>query len=206
MSKDSKLLNMNIEYEATFPDIDKDAVRIQCKKAGATLVKPEFLQKRVVFNLPDGSQIPGAWVRVRNEGDKITMSLKILDGNKIEDQKEVMLVVSSFEDAVLFLASLGYKQKSYQENKRELWDLNGVEIAIDEWPFLEPIVEIEGSSEEMVRTASESLGFNYKDAVFCAVGTLYKRKYNLSEYIVNNKIPRIVFGEQNPFVKKVAGD
>lgn len=36
---------MQIEYEATFININKDEIRARLKKVGATLVKPEFLQK-----------------------------------------------------------------------------------------------------------------------------------------------------------------
>jgi len=37
---------MQIEYEATFSDIDKDEIRGRLKSVGAELVKPEFMQKR----------------------------------------------------------------------------------------------------------------------------------------------------------------
>lgn len=45
---------MQIEYEATYPDINKDEVREKLLKAGASLIRPEFLQKRYTFNLPSG--------------------------------------------------------------------------------------------------------------------------------------------------------
>ena len=41
---------MDIEYEATFENIDKDQMRAKLKQAGAELVKKEFEQKRVVFS------------------------------------------------------------------------------------------------------------------------------------------------------------
>ncbi len=70
---------MDIEYEATFPNIDKKEVREKLKKVGAKLVKPEFMQRRFVFHLPKSYEIKGGWLRVREEGDKITMTLKIVD-------------------------------------------------------------------------------------------------------------------------------
>lgn len=73
---------MIIEYEATFADIDKDAMRRKLSGAGAVLTKPEFLQKRVVFALPAGNEIVGGYARVRDEGDRITMSLKVIDGDR----------------------------------------------------------------------------------------------------------------------------
>lgn len=94
---------MDVEYEATFTDIDKGKVRSKLRSVGATLVKPEFMQKRVAFNLPDGHEIKGGWLRVRDESDRITMSLKIVDGDRIEDQKEICLVVDDFKSGQDFL-------------------------------------------------------------------------------------------------------
>jgi adenylate cyclase class 2 len=194
-----KRLNMEIEYEATFPNIDKEKVRAVLRKIGSDLVRPEFLQKRVVFNLPSGHEINGGWVRVRDEGDKITMSLKIVDGAKIENQKEICLNVSDFDAAEELLINLGCERKAYQESRRELWMINNVEITIDEWPFLEPFVEIEGKSEEDVKSVADKMGFDYSKALFCSVATLYGKKYNLPEEFINNKTPRITFGGANPF-------
>lgn len=191
---------MDIEYEATFPNVDKNEIREKLKQVGATLVRAEFLQKRVVFRLPAGHEINGGWLRVRDEGDKVTMSLKVIDGDAIEDQKETYLEVSDFDHAVTFLEMIGCKSKAYQESKREIWELDGVEVVIDEWPYLEPYVEVEGSSEESVKKVSESLGFDYSTALFCSVDTLYAKQYGISEELVNNKTPRITFEEENPFV------
>ena len=191
---------MEIEFEATFLDIDKDKVRKKLKEVGAKLVKPEFLQKRVVFNLP-GERGTGRWLRVRDEKDKITMSFKSINGNKIEDQKEINLVIDNFERGVEFLEKITCQRKSYQENKREIWMIEDVEICIDEWPFLEPFVEIEGKSEEKVKKVSKLLGFDYSRAWFCATGLIYSKKYNIPSEVINNDIPKIVFDMENPFLK-----
>ena len=190
---------MQTEYEATFENIDKADIRERLKNAGAKLIKPETLYRRETFK----SKIDpiNAWLRVRDEGDKITMSHKMSTGNKIDDQKEICLTVDSLENAVDFLESLGYEKKAFQETKRELWNLDGVEITIDEWPFLEPFVEVEGESEEKVKQACEKLKFDYSQAIFCAVGTLYKRKYGIHPDEINNKVDKIIFEMKNPFVK-----
>lgn len=190
---------MYTEFEATFTDINKDGVRLRLKKAGAKLARKEFMQKRVVFKLPAGHEIKGGWLRVRDEGGRITMSLKVVNGGKIEDQKETQLIVDNFEDAVNLLQSIGCEKKAYQESKRELWELNGVEITIDEWPFLEPFMEIEGKSESEVKVVAEKIGFDYKKAKFCAVDVLYHEKYGISEDIIDNHTPEITFKGKNPF-------
>jgi len=192
---------MKIEYEATFTNIDKQDIRERLKKIKGKLIRPEFLQKRIVFNLPQEYKIKGGWVRVRDEGDKITMSLKVVDGTGIESQKEICLKIDSLEKAEEFLTILGCEKKAYQENKRELWKIDGIEATIDEWPFLEPFVEIEGDFEESVEHIAKKLGFDYEKALFCSIDTLYSNKYNLSEDIINNQTPKIVFDMKNPFIK-----
>lgn len=42
---------MKPEIEATFIDINKDELRKKLKQAGAKLLQPEVLMKRVVFDL-----------------------------------------------------------------------------------------------------------------------------------------------------------
>ena len=128
------------------------------------------------------------------------MSLKMNDGDKIEDQKEIRLEVSDFDDAVELLEAIGCERKSYQETKRELWILDDAEITIDEWPFLEPFVEVEGPSEQAVKRVAEKIGFDYGKAVFGAVGKLYKMRYGIHPDEVN-RLPMIVFNMDNPFIR-----
>lgn len=190
---------MYIEYEATFTDILPDEIRQHLQEAGAILVRPTYLQTRVTLNLPKAQAIPGGWLRVRNEGDKITCSLKIVDGDKIENQKELQIEVSDFNATVELLEMLGAERKAYQETRRELWKLAEVEITIDEWPWLPPFVEIEGQTEAEVKQVADKLGLMWNQAKFCAVGDLYMEAYGISADTINNQTPRIVFGEPNPF-------
>lgn len=195
---------MQIEYEATFLNVNKDDIREKLKKADAKLIRQEFLQKRVVFNPPKGHEVEGAWLRIRDEGDKVTMSYKIVHNRKnrkIEDQKEICLIIDNFKSTELLLSAIGCERKAYQESKRELWTINGVDITIDEWPHLEPFVEVEGDSEKIVKMVSEKIGFDYNKAMFCSIDTLYNKKYGVSEYSINNETPEITFKGRNPFIK-----
>ena len=194
---------MEIEYEAKFININKNEIRNRFKNAGAELVRPEYLQRRVPFNLPGENPDKHIWLRVRDEGDKVTLSLKEIKGDKIQDQKESQIVVSDFEKTCEMLKSIGCAEKSYQESKRELWILEDAEITIDEWPFCEPYIEIEGKSEEKVKEISEKLGFNYSQAIFGSVGKVLSLKYGIPEEIINNNFPKLIFGAENPFVKYI---
>ena len=185
---------MNIEYEATFTQINKNQMRQKLKSIGAKLIKTEFLMKRVVFHPPQ--QIKNSWMRVRNEGDKITMSLKIVTGKKITDQKEIELVIDDFEEGCKFLEAIGARRKSYQETKREHWHYKNCEITLDTWPGLKPLIEIEGPNENIVKKVSEKIGFDWQDAFFGAAGDIYQKELGIPLDIINNKTPEATF--KNP--------
>ncbi len=190
---------MHTEFEATFLAIEKENMRATLKTAGATLVYPEFLMKRSVFDPPIA--IPGGWMRVRKEFDKITMSLKVVNGDTIEDQKEIMIEVNDFDEAVLLLSSIGALQKSYQETKRELWKLGEVECTLDTWPGLHTFLEVEGPNEQEVKDVSEKLNLNYEDAKFCEVSFVYGQELGIPKDIILNHTPVITF--ENPPQKYV---
>lgn len=193
---------MEIEYEATFANIDKDDIRARLKKAGAKMIYPEFLMKRYVWNFPKGHEVKGGWIRIRQEADKMTMSVKIVpDDKKIEDQKETCIEINDFDKAREIISTIGCQEVAYQESKRELWKIDDVEITIDEWPFLEPFVEIEGKSEKVVKEVAKKLDFDYQQAIFGSVDFQYAKKYNISIEKIDNNTPKILFNMNNPFIK-----
>jgi adenylate cyclase class 2 len=197
---------MAIEYEATFSNINKDKIRTLLQNIGAVLVYPETLQKRSNFNPPQIHD-QDSWIRVRDEGrGVITMSYKTVPdkADLIDQQREICLRVDSFEEAKAFLLSLGCQEKSYQETKRELWTISGVEITIDEWPFLNPFLEIESNSEVAVKDVVEKLGYNYQEALFCNVFYLYSQRYGIPvddlKKRTSAELNSLTFSSKNPFL------
>lgn len=188
-----------IEFEVKILNIDIKDAQSRLLKNGAVLQKPAVVHKNIVFHLPQGREIENGWLRTRDEGDKITMSLKIM-GREIADQQEICFIADSMDEAVHFLELMGAREKAHQEKRRETWLLEDCEVVIDEWPFLDPIIEIEGPSEESVKKAVEKLGYAQTDCRVCAADTLYKEKYGVEEDIVNNHTPRLVFEMDNPFI------
>jgi len=192
---------LQTEYEATFSDIDVEGIRNKITELGGSIIKQTFTQKRTVFNFPKGHEIAGGFIRVRDESDKITMSIKIMESNgQIDGQKEIELKVNDYNSAVNFLKTLGATEKAVQETKRELWEIDGVELMIDWWPFLNPILEIEGKNEQAVKDVAEKLNLNWKEAIFDSVDYIYSKKYNISIDRINNHTPVIIFDMENPFL------
>lgn len=190
-----------LEMEAKFLNINKDEIRKKLTEVGAILVRPEFNQKRVNFHLPEGKRSNDRWLRVRDDGGKITLSLKEITSKDISGQKEISSNVDDFDSMVNLLESIGCGKKALTFTKRELWKLSDVEITIDTWPFFEPFIEIEGVSKESIKSVAEKLGFNFNEAVFGAVGKLYKDKYNISLDEIEIKVGDITF--DNKKMKKL---
>lgn len=191
---------MRTEWEAGFWPIDKDDIRARLRKAGATMLYAERVMPRMNF-FPPGGDTVHHFARIRDEGHRITMTVKDMSGTRMEEQKEAEVVVEDFEKAREVLLALGCRDKNYQEAKRELWELDGTEVTIDEWPFLEPLSEIEGESEETVRKVAEKLGFDWSRAYFCSADKLYAEKYGVDPRTVT-ELPRLTFDIDNPFQKQ----
>lgn len=173
---------MDTEIEAKWLNIDHDAMRQKLKAANATLVQPERLMIRRVFDYLDKRlEKVGGWVRVRNEGDKVTMSYKQLNDRTLHGTKEVTVVVDDFNRTCAFLESIGLEGYAYQETKRESWKLDGAEIELDTWPWIPGFVEIEAKSEEKLQNVASILGLDFSKALHGSVETAYQAVYDVTE-------------------------
>lgn len=181
---------MNIEFEAKFYPIDKDLIRTTLQQAGATLIKPEMRMRRVVYKL--GALDSHQWLRIRDEGDKVTITFKEVIDESIEGVREIEIIASSFDDSRKLLSAIGFEPRAYQETDRETWQLNGGMITIDTWPCLEPFLEVEGDSEQHVKDLSHKLGLDYDKAYFGSVEVLYRKKYGITLEELN-KIANLTF-------------
>ena len=178
---------MQTEIEAKFIDINPNSLRNKLKSLNAKLIHPEILMKRKVFDYPDESlEKIGGWIRVRDEGDKITLSYKQLNDRTLHGTKEIAITVNDFDKTCSFLLAVGFKQDAYQETKREKWSLDNCEITIDTWPWIPTFVEIEAADETPLRNAVEKLDLNWSDAMHGSVETAYQRYYNVTEKEVDD--------------------
>ena len=180
---------MQTEIEAKFTDIDLEEMRMRLGQLGGLRVYPERTMRRVNFNHING---PRAWVRVRDEGDKVTMSYKQTFEDTLHGTKEINLVVDNFENAVELLEAVGLAGRIIQITKRELWTFNACDVTLDTWPWVPSFIEIEGPSEEAVRETARLLGCQWEQAMFGGVEAVYLQYYQLKDHEINDW-PQITF-------------
>lgn len=190
---------MKPEIEAKFLDVDHEVLRQRLTAIGAVCRLPMRLMKRKAYDFPDHRLRleQNGWARVRDEGDKITMSYKQLNNRELDGTHEVNLTVGSFAAADSFMQQLGLKVRSYQETKRESWTLSGFEIELDQWPWTKPYVEIEGSDESGLRDLAGKLGLDWGQVCHGSVEIVYRGEYDVTDEDINN-IPVITFEEPIP--------
>ncbi len=156
------------EIEVKFLDINTESLIKKLEKLGAKRIF-ERLYRRRVFDYPDLRLDDNySWVRLRDEGDQITLAFKqrIKPGEKGENDQtmhESEIIVSDFEETTNILINIGLIEKSYQENKRIRYVLDDIEFDIDFWPQVPPYLEIEAESWEKVEEAIKLLELNSED-------------------------------------------
>ena len=141
------------EIEVKFLDVDVKEIEAKLKRIGAKKVF-DRIYRRKVYDYPDlRLNASNAWVRVRDEGEQVTMGFKRRIApsgrNGLSNDggmEEVEVIVSDFEKTALMLEKIGLVQKFYEENRRVRWTKGDIEFDIDTWPLLHPYLEIEAQT------------------------------------------------------------
>lgn len=198
---------MNKEIEAKFYPVDKDQIRNKLRSIGARLEHPEVLMKMAMFDFKDKEEMNETglyrWFRVRDEGDRVTLNVKEFNTTtKDKHVKELEFIVGDFEKSCELLSLTGLEQTSSQEKYREKWLKDSCEITIDTWPGLEPFIEIEGASEELVKSVSEKLELNYDEAIWGSVDPIYEMIYGIPEASIR-EVPELTFEKFDESIKKL---
>ena len=189
---------MNTEIEVKFVDINHDDIRNKLRKLGGVLEQPMRMMRRVTI---DSSTMKpkNAFLRVRDEGYRTTLTYKEFTTLSVDGAKEIEIIVSDFQATVDLLAAAGLPYSSFQESKRETWKLGSTEIVLDMWPWLNPYIEIEGESEKLVREVAANLGLEWENAVFGDVMAAYRMQYpHIGESQTIGGIDKVRFDDPIP--------
>ncbi|MFF8604415.1 class IV adenylate cyclase [Streptomyces sp. NPDC015346] len=164
---------MKHEYEAKFLDVDVAGLQAKLTALGAVRAFPRTLLTRKIFE--NDALEGGAWLRLRDEGTRSTLTLKqVTDATTIDGTTEIETEVSDVHAMADILRQVGLTEVRYQENYREEWRLGEVAFDFDTWPDLPTFLEIEGPDEASVRQAAALLELDYSEARFGSVDEIYK--------------------------------
>ncbi|GGP96251.1 hypothetical protein GCM10010215_22550 [Streptomyces virginiae] len=164
---------MKHEYKAKFLAVDVTDLQDRLTRLDAVRAFPPTLLTRKIFE--NDYLEGGAWLRLRNEGTRSTLTLKqVTDSTTIRGTTEIDTEIDDVQAMADILRRLGLREVRYQENYREQWRLGEVAFDFDTWPELPTFVEIEGPDEAAVRQAAALLELDYAEARFGSVDEIYK--------------------------------
>lgn len=170
----------NREIEAKFLEVDKDALIAKLQSLGGEDLGEDLLQEIIFYDRA------GRWekenktfVRLRRRGDDLTLTYKNDGAETATSMEEIEFSVDSWPKARQFLEAVGLKIGREQEKRRQSFRLGEVMVDIDTWPSVSSYVELEGPSEEAIKKAAATLGFDWQDAVFGNAGRVLEKYYHI---------------------------
>tara|TARA_B100000035_G_scaffold296413_1_gene288309 strand:+ start:840 stop:1511 length:672 start_codon:yes stop_codon:yes gene_type:complete len=172
---------MSYEYECKIINMPISNLRNKIIENNGKKIHSSLLFRRYLFFLPGKRQ--NGFIRLRNEGNnKITLTCKIFTSNSKYPRESEIELHCKFEEAHQFLLDCGLKQKSYIETKREKWSHPLVkEIVIDNWPGLDPYMEIDCENENNLKKVLNIFKFDKKNIYYEGVDKLYLQKYGITK-------------------------
>ena len=163
---------MKTEFETKILDINVKLFKEKLKNLWAKYLGKKK-QRRYVYDFNPIQ--PNKWIRLRQRWNDVELTIKEIKDNTITWTKELEVWVSSFDKMNKILKELGYIQKAYQENIRESYILDYVEIEIDSWPLIPTYIEIKGLSKEQVENTVKKLGFELSNTTSINTKEVYTK-------------------------------
>lgn len=167
---------MKTEFEIRVLEINIEDIENKLESMGA-IKKGVYNQKRYVYDLKPVEN--GKWIRLRTNGKKTTLAFKDVVSDTIDGTKEVEFEVSSIDEAKEFMKKIGFEYRSFQENIRIQYELDGTEIDIDTWPMIPTYMEIEGKSEQKVYDMIKKLEIDEDKITALNCDDIYRKIYNI---------------------------
>ena len=181
------------EYEAKFLNIDVDTIKKILRKNGAKKIHEPVKYYRVIFKRCEEKGDKPGFVRIRDEGDKVTMTTKVFENIKFPQEHEIT-IGESFEQGLRFLRSIGLEEKSYQETIREKWSHPlAHEITFDIIPGLPIYMEIDCTDEDKLNKLVSLLKLDKKDMHYGSYDKTFTEYYGIPSQKIIDKTPKLTF-------------
>lgn len=162
------------EIEVKYYIADLPALEAKLKRLGAQMVQQRMHEINLRFDTQD-EELKRAFKVLRLRQDKAArLTYKgpshYQEGARL--RQEIEFEVSDFESARRFLEALGYQVSMMYEKYRAAYELDGVEITLDELPYGD-FAELEGPDPNSLRTVNRKLGLDWEARAGDSYTTLF---------------------------------
>lgn len=171
---------MNIqEIECRFLEIDKESLVKKLLELGAHDEGETMLEEIIIYDKEGKWKDSNKFIRLRRIGNKIKLSYKEHRSHTVDGVDEIEFEVDDFKKPELLFEKLGLVAYRHQQKKRHTLQLNDVTFDIDTWPRIPAYVELEGDSEEALKKAALTVGFDWNKAVFHDAAWVIENNYKI---------------------------
>ncbi len=157
---------MALEHEIKLHVDSLDGVRSRLRERGASLRQAATFEDNWVLD-DDSRRIgaAGCLLRVRRWGDAAFVTFKgpARFAGGVKTREEIETTVGDAAIALELMAALGFTPWRRYQKRRELWEMQGVAVALDDTP-MGCFVELEGAAES-IGTVAARLGLDPAEAV-----------------------------------------
>ncbi len=162
-----------MEIEVKFYLRHLEDIRKRLIAHGVRLKTDRLLERNLRFDTP-GRELAGKKhvLRLRQD-DRATLTFKRPRG-QVETREEFEIEIDDFESGRKILNALGYTVTAVYEKYRETYQIDPIQVMLDELPF-GCFVEIEGPSIESIRQMSDQLGLPWERRVQASYLELFDR-------------------------------
>jgi len=168
--------NLDQELEIKLYIADLPALKRQIEALGAILVKPRLHEYNLRFDTRDGQLTSTAQVLRLRQDTAAKLTYKgpgeMVDG--VRSRKEIEFTISDFNAAKNFFQALGYQISVIYEKYRTTYELQGVEVTLDEMPYGD-FTEIEGQDTDTINAVADRMGVNRYASITGSYTALFER-------------------------------
>ncbi|OGE87584.1 MAG: hypothetical protein A3J07_02600 [Candidatus Doudnabacteria bacterium RIFCSPLOWO2_02_FULL_49_13] len=169
----------NIEIEVKFLEIDKPKLIEKLVSLGAKDLGEEKITEKI-FHDPEGKwYAERKFGRIRTTSKGVTFTYKHVKERTATGTTEIEFKITEPDKVKAFLEAMGLVMDREQEKIRHKFTLADVIVDIDTWPRVPTYVELEGLSEEAIKSAAANLGFDWGKAVFGTADTVIREVYKI---------------------------
>jgi adenylate cyclase class 2 len=172
------------ETEAKFYIQDLRKMELRLQELKAQLIQPRTHETNLRFDNANSDLRNTYRVLRLRQDEKARLTFKGPSTEKaggILSRREIEFVVEDFESARHFLEALEFEAVVFYEKYRTVYELEDVQIMLDELPYGE-FIEIEGENADSIHAAANLLGLNWNAMIKAGYHALFERvagKFNL---------------------------
>jgi adenylate cyclase class 2 len=181
-------MNKNhLEMEVKFYLNDPASFEQRLRSIGGNLIQPRTFETNLRFDTPDLSLTKEHRVlRLRqDQGTYLTYKGPSEWGKTVSTRQEIEIEVNDFESTRLLLEALGYHINVRYEKYRAKYQIENVEIDLDEMPF-GFFVEIEGDDAQKIEHMAAVLSLSWPNRVNDSYMKLFEFLKNKKKLTVEN--------------------